>query len=94
MSRTKLILLLLYLFLLNSCNVHTFTFGEGPSLGYSKVIKQNNYTLGLISDRVAISEDIADEKNFSLTIKQTFMDGVLSFLSFGLYTPTTIIIKK
>ena len=94
MFRTKLILLFLCIFLLISCNIHTFTFGDGPSLGYSKTIKQNNYTLGLISDKVSITEEINNEKNYSLTVKQNFIDSVLSFLSFGLYTPTTIIIKK
>ena len=42
MSRIKLILLLTLFVLTVSCNVHTFTFGEGPSEGYSKIIKQNN----------------------------------------------------
>lgn len=94
MSRIKLILLLTLFVLTVSCNVHTFTFGEGPSEGYSKIIKQNNYALGLVSDKVSITEYINNEKNYSLTVKQTFIDSVLSFLSFGLYTPTSIIIKK
>ena len=94
MYRSKLILLFIGIFFLSSCNIHTFTIGDGPSRGYSKIIKQNNYALGLVSDKVSITEDINNEKNYSLTVKQTFIDSVLSLLSFGLYTPTTIIIKK
>ena len=45
MSRIKLILLLTLFVLTVSCNVHTFTFGEGPSEGYSKIIKQNNFVI-------------------------------------------------
>ena len=81
MSRIKLILILTLLVLTVSCNVHTFTFGEGPSEGYSKIIKQNNYALGLVSDKVSITEYINNEKNYSLTVKQTFVDSVLSLLS-------------
>ena len=94
MSRFKSVIVLSLFVLTVSCNVHTFTFGEGPSEGYSKIIKQNNYALGLVSDKVSITEYINNEKNYSLTVKQTFIDSVFSLLSFGLYTPTSIIIKK
>ena len=32
--------------------------------------------------------------NYSIVIKQSFIDGVFTIFSFGLYTPTTIILKK
>ena len=50
MPRTKSILLILTLFFLNSCSVHTFTYGDGPKQGYTKVLKQQNFLGGLISE--------------------------------------------
>ena len=51
MSRIKSILLLTLFLLTVSCNVHTFTFGEGPSEGYSKVLKQHNFIGGLFQTK-------------------------------------------
>ena len=73
MSRIKLILILTLFVLTVSCNVHTFTFGEGPSEGHSKIIKQNNYALGLVSDKVSITEYINNEKNYSFLLEQKFL---------------------
>ncbi len=84
----------LFLFVLSSCNVHTFTFGNGPSQGYKKVIKQDNFIVGLITNTTLEIEELNNEKNFKLIIKNSFSDTLLGFLSFGLYTPTTIIILK
>ena len=61
MSRIKLILLLTLFVLTVSCNVHTFTFGEGPSEGYSKVLKQHNYIGGFISNKTPVINEINDE---------------------------------
>ena len=94
MSRIKLKLLLTLLVLTVSCNVHTFTFGEGPSEGYSKVLKQHNYIGGFISNKTPVINEINDEINYSIIIKQSFFDGVFTIFSFGLYTPTTIIVNK
>ena len=94
MSRIKSILLLTLFFLIASCNVHTFTFGEGPSEGYSKVLKQHNFIGGFISNKTPIINEISNETNYSIVIKQSFIDGVFTIFSFGLYTPTTIILKK
>ena len=94
MSRIKLILLITLFFLTVSCNVHTFTFGEGPSEDFSKVLKQHNFIGGLISNNTPVINEINNETNFSIVVKQSFFDGIFAIFSFGLYTPTTIIINK
>ena len=38
--------------------------------------------------------EINDEANYSIVVKQSFFDGIFTIFSFGLYTPTTIIINK
>jgi len=94
MSRIKSILLLTVFFLTVACNVHTFTFGEGPSEGYSKVLKQHNFIGGFISNNTPVINEINNETNYNIIVKQSFIDGVFTLFSFGLYTPTTIIVIK
>ena len=94
MSRLKSVIVLSLFVLTVSCNVHTFTFGEGPTEDYSKVLKQHNFIGGFISNKTPIINEISDETNYSIVIKQSFIDGVFTIFSFGLYAPTTIILKK
>jgi len=35
-----------------------------------------------------------DAKNYQVTIKHTFVDGLIGLLTNGIYTPTTTIVKK
>ncbi len=79
---------------INSCSVHTFTIGDGPKDNYEKTIKQHNFIGGLISDRTTEISELKNERNYELTVKRTISDTFFSLLSFGLYTPTTIIIIK
>ena len=94
MPRTKSILLILCLFFLNSCSVHTFTYGDGPKENFKKTIKQNNYVGGFISEGTPELEELNDLKDYKLIVKHTIWDSLISVFSFGLYTPTTIIIIR
>lgn len=90
----KTILIILFFLLLTSCSVHTFTYGDGPKQGYTKVLKQQNFLGGLISENTPDIYELNDEKDYKLVIKHSILDTFFSILSFGLYTPTTIIIYK
>lgn len=90
----KTILIILFFLLLTSCSVHTFTYGEGPKEGYTKVLKQQNFLGGLISENTPAVDELNDEKDYKLVIKHSLVDTFFSILSFGLYTPTTIIIYR
>ena len=90
----KILLIILIFFLLTSCSVHTFTYGDGPKQGYTKVLKQHNFIGGLISDNTPSIEELNRERDYKLVVKHSLMDSILSILSFGLYTPTTITIYK
>jgi hypothetical protein len=35
-----------------------------------------------------------DAKDYEITVKHTFVDGLLSAITSGLYTPTTTIVTK
>ena len=90
----KTILIILFFLLLTSCSVHTFTYGDGPKEGYTKVLKQQNFLGGLISENTPAVDELNDEKDYTLVIKHSIVDTFFSILSFGLYTPTTIIIYR
>lgn len=90
----KILLIILIFFLLTSCSVHTFTYGDGPKQGYTKVLKQHNFIGGLISDNTPSIEELNRERDYKLVVKHSLMDSILSILSFGLYTPTTITIYR
>ena len=94
MTRIKLIVLLIILLSSASCSVHTFTYGDGPKQGYTKVLKQHNFVGGLISDNTPNIVELNGETDYKIEVKHSIVDSLLSFLSFGLYTPTTIIIYR
>ena len=90
----KFLFLTSFILIFNSCSVHKFKMGEGSNDGYKKIIKQHNFIGGLISNNTTEIIEIKGEKDYNLTIKRTISDAFISILSFGLYTPTTIIIEK
>ena len=94
MTRSISRLIILCLLFLSSCSVHTFTYGDGPKQNFKKTVKQNNYVGGFISDGTPKLEELNNLKDYKLIVKHTFWDGLISVFSFGLYTPTTIIIIR
>ena len=47
-----------------------------------------------ISDNTPNIEELNGETDYKLEVKHSIVDSILSFLSFGLYTPTTITIYR
>ena len=80
---------------MSSCFTYTYTMGSGPQTGV-EVKEKNHYLIyGLaplnISDPVKMA---GDSENYSVTIEHTFVDGLLNAITFGIYTPTTTIVRK
>ena len=90
----KILLILIIPFIFSSCYVHKVSYGNGPIEGYTKKDKQHNFLFGIISETSPIIEEIKNENNYEVEIKITPKDGIIGFLTFGLYVPTTIIVKK
>lgn len=90
----RILSILIIPFIVSSCYVHKVSSGNGPIQGYTKKDKQHNFLFGIISETSPIIEEIKNEKNYEVEIKITPKDGVISFLTFGLYVPTTITVKK
>ncbi len=80
---------------MTSCYTLTYAVGSGPQTGV-EVTEKNHYVVaGLAPIKTSDPSKMAgDAKNYQVTITHTFIDGLLNFLTGGIYTPTTTIVKK
>ena len=78
-----------------SCYTVEMTVGTGPQTGLT-IEKKNHYVIsGLVALSTAnIKEMAGTSKNYSVTITHSILDGFIAALTGGLYTPTTVIVKK
>jgi len=80
---------------LTSCYVNKFDIGKGAQSNVT--VKQwNHYLLdGLVpvnvSNPVQMAAGAAD---YTVTIKHSFINMILSGLTFGIYSPTTTVVQK
>lgn len=81
--------------MMTSCYTYTATVGKGPQTGI-EVKKMNHYLIyGLAPVSVSNAKEMAGgAENYEITVTHTFIDGLINGLTFGLYTPTTTIVKK
>jgi len=81
--------------LFTSCYSYTSVVGEGAK-GNQEVTAWNHYLIaGLAPVSVSDSKAMAGgAKDYTVTTKQTFVNGLISAITSGLYTPTTTIVKK
>ena len=81
--------------LLTSCYTYTSVVGEGAK-GNQEVTKWNHYIIyGLAPVGVSDSKAMAGgATNYTVTTRQTFVNGLVSGTTFGIYTPTTTTVTK
>ena len=80
---------------LTSCFSYTSVVGKGAQ-GNSQVTKWNHYVIGGlapvgVSDSKAMAEGATD---YTVHTRQTFVNGLISSLTFGLYAPTVTTVTK
>ena len=82
-------------FLLTSCYTYTSVVGNGAQ-GNQEVTQWNHYLIyGLAPVGVSNSKEMAGgAENYQVTTRQTFVNGLVSGLTFGIYTPTTTTVRK
>lgn len=80
---------------LSSCYSYTSVVGKGPQSG-TQVSKWNHYVIeGLIPVGISDSKQLANgSEDYSVQTRQTFVNGLISVLTFGIYTPTTTTVTK
>ena len=81
--------------LLSSCYSYTSVVGNGAQ-GTTQTTEKNNYFFfGLAEGSVSDSKKMAEgAENYSVNVRQTFVNGLLYALTFGIYTPTTTTVTK
>ena len=81
--------------LMTSCYTYTHNVGKGPQTGV-EIKKMNHYLVyGLAPVGISNPKEMAgDAEDYEVTITHTFVDGLINALTFGLYTPTTTIVRK
>ncbi|WOC52951.1 hypothetical protein BPO_2304 [Bergeyella porcorum] len=80
---------------LTSCYSYTSVVGQGAQ-GNKEVTKWNHYVVyGLAPVGVSDSKAMAEgASNYTVHTRQTFVNGLISALTFGIYTPTTTTVTK
>lgn len=81
--------------LFSSCYTYSTVVGKGAQ-GSQSVSKWNHYVIyGLapvgVSDAKVLAGGATD---YTVTTKQSFVNGLISGITFGIYTPTTTIVTK
>ena len=91
----KLIALSFVMLFLNSCYTISYNVGKGAQTGI-EVRGKNHYLIyGLANISSATPDKLAGSTlDYEVTITHTFIDGLINFLTGGIYTPTTTIVKK
>ena len=81
--------------LLTSCYSYTSVVGSGAQ-GNSQTTSWNHYVVyGLSPVGVYDSKQMAyGAKNYTVHTRQSFVNGLVSALTFGIYTPTTTTVTK
>lgn len=82
-------------FLLTSCYNYTSVVGEGPQ-GSQEVTEWNHYIFwGLAPVGVSDSKSMAGgTNNYHVHTRMSFVNGLLSGITGGIYSPTTTTVKK
>ncbi|PQJ72265.1 hypothetical protein BTO14_02920 [Polaribacter butkevichii] len=81
--------------LLTSCYSYTSVVGEGAK-GNSQTTQWNHYVVyGLAPVGVSDSKQMAGgAKDYTVHTRQSFVNGLVSALTFGIYTPSTTTVTK
>ena len=82
-------------FLLTSCYSYTSVVGDGAQQK-NEVTEWNHYLFwGLAPVDVSNSKEMADgADNYEVHTRQSFVNGLLSAITFGIYSPTTTTVTK
>ncbi len=89
------ILVIGFISLMSSCYVHTYNVGTGAQTGVEVKAKNHYLIYGLAALDTSSPIDMAGgAENYTVTTKHTFVDGLISGITFGIYSPTTTTIQK
>jgi hypothetical protein len=81
--------------LLSSCYSLTYSVGQGPQRGIEVQEKNHYFVYGLASGKTSDPTKMAgDAADYQVNISHSFVDGLVSLLTLGIYNPTTTKVTK
>ena len=89
----KKLLLIALIFAFTSCYTTQFVVGEGAKGNNEIRLKQTHLVNGLISFDIPEMKQIIEKEDYTIITKHSFIDLALNSFTFGIYSPTTIIIR-
>jgi hypothetical protein len=89
----KKLLFISLLFLFTSCYTTRFVVGEGAKGNNEIRLKQTHLVNGLISFDIPEMKQILEKEDYTIVTKHSFIDLALNSFTFGIYSPTTVIIR-
>ena len=83
------------LLMLSSCYTYTLTVGKGSQTGVTESGKNHHLIFGLVDLKQTDAFELAgDATDYKIIHEHTFIDGLLSAITFGIYNPTTTKVIK
>jgi len=98
MKKSNLFISLLVLsgLILSSCYTYSIDYGDGPQKHVLTEEINNHYFLsGLVAPNVEVpAGPKSGAADYRITVEKTFVNGLVSFITMGIYTPTTTFILE
>ena len=89
----KKLLLIALIFAFTSCYTTQLVVGEGAKGNNEIRLKQTHLVNGLISFDIPEMKQIIEKEDYTIITNHSFIDLALNSFTFGIYTPTTILIR-
>ena len=89
----KKLLIVLLILSLSSCYTTQFVVGDGAKGNNEIRLKQTHLVSGLISSDIPEMRQIIEKEDYTIITKHSFIDLALNSFTFGIYSPTTVIIR-
>ncbi|MFK8102981.1 MAG: Bor family protein [Saprospiraceae bacterium] len=92
----KVLLFSMLALFLSSCYSVKYSVGKGAQSGVEVKAKNHFVVAGLapIGEQKSPQELAGSATDYDVEITHSFVDGLLSAITFGIYTPTTTIVRK
>ena len=81
--------------MMTSCYSHTYTVGKGAQSNVSTKEKNHYFIYGLAPGTTSSPTEMANgAKDYTVNTQHSFVDGLISGITFGIYNPTTTKVTK